>query len=271
MSPPCGWISEPMNTVAFSPSRCAKCDVCAVHNHAICRVANEDAVRELNRISRLRNFTAGQVVMAQHENAILVGNVVSGILKLTNTSEDGHQQIVGLLYPSDFFGRAYQKETRFSLEAATDVTLCCMDRIAFEHVLARFPELEHELYISTLDEIDAMREWSALINGRTTMQRVATFLFILAKRSRNLFCAVENESAPHIIAVPISRRDFAGFIGTTPETLSRNIQMLARKRVIRILDSKHFELLCESELAECAGEAIEDLRNMIVAKQTSPQ
>lgn len=271
MSQPCGWISEPMNTVAFSPSRCAKCDVCAVHNHAICRVANEDAVKELNRISRLRNFAGGQIVMAQHEDAILVGNVVSGILKITNTSEDGHQQIVGLLYPSDFFGRAYQKETRFSLEAATDVTLCCMDRIAFEHVLSRFPELEHELYISTLDEIDAMREWSALINGRTTMQRVATFLFILAKRSRNLICPTGSEPAPPIISVPIGRRDFAGFIGTTPETLSRNIQALARKGVIRILDPKHFELQCEAKLAECAGEAIDDLRNMVVGNQVSLQ
>ncbi len=260
-----------MNTVAFSPSRCAKCDVCIVRNRSICRVANEDAVKELNRISRLRNFAGGQVVMAQYEDAILVGNVISGILKLTNTSEDGHQQIVGLLYPSDFFGRAYQKETRFSLEAATDVTLCCMDRIAFEHVLSRFPELEHELYISTLDEIDAMREWSALINGRTTMQRVATFLFILAKRSRNLFCVPGSEPTPVLIAVPISRRDFAGFIGTTPETLSRNIQMLSRKRVIRIKDSKHFELLCESSLAECAGEALEDLTNLTVARQVVPQ
>ncbi len=259
-----------MNTIAFSASRCGKCDICAIHNRAICRVANTDAVVELNRISRLRNFSAGQVVMGQHEDAILVGNVVTGVVKLTNTSEDGHQQIVGLLYPSDFFGRAYQTETRFSLEAATDVMLCCMDRIAFEHVLARFPELEHELYIHALDEIDSMREWDALINGRTTMQRVAIFLYILAKRSGNRFCVEGTAPRNPVISVPISRRDFAGYIGTTPETLSRNIQTLARKGVIRISDSKHFELLSGARLAAYAGESVEELNEALAAHNPDP-
>lgn len=56
-----------------------------------------------------------------------------------------------------------------------------------------------------------------------------------------------------IIDLPIGRRDIATYIGTTPETLSRNIQSLSRKKVIRILNAKQFELLDPVRLARYGG------------------
>ncbi|MBU4527084.1 MAG: helix-turn-helix domain-containing protein [Hoeflea sp.] len=38
--------------------------------------------------------------------------------------------------------------------------------------------------------------------------------------------------------MPLSRADIADYLGTTPETLSRNIQTLARSKVIRIIDAR---------------------------------
>lgn len=253
-----------MNEVVFSPGNCWKCDQCAVNHRSICRAASNEAIHELGRLSHLREFEKGQVIVAQGDDASIVGNVVSGIVKLTNMSMSGQQNIVGLLFPSDFFGRAYADTARFSYEAATDVTLCCISRLAFESFLTRHSEVEHELLLNTLDELDAAREWAAMTSCHTTMQRVATFLFILSKRSDSLFCDSKTQAkvVHPVISLPIGRRDIAAYLGTTPETLSRNIQTLVRKRIIRMIDTNHFELVDLASLVEHTGETREDLEAM---------
>lgn len=247
-----------MNEIVLSPASCWKCESCAINNRSICRAASEEAVGELCRMSNIRRFGKGQVIVAQGDEATLVGNVVSGIVKLTNISLSGQQQIVGLLFSSDFFGRAFSECSRFSYEAATDVTLCCLDRHAFERFLGRYPEIEHELLISVLDELDATREWATLTSCHTTMERVATFLFVLSKRSAGNSCGDCRPGRP-VISLPIGRRDIAAYLGTTPETLSRNIQTLVRKKVIRPLDTNNFELLDMAGLVEHSGESRAEL------------
>ncbi len=253
-----------MNTFQISTAPHSKCDDCTVHHRAVCRAADRNALADLNRISHLRKFGRGQIIQAQGDEAAVVGNVVDGVVKLQNSSAEGKQHVVGLLFPSDFFGRVYAQSSRFSYEAATDVTLCCMNRTAFERFLSDHPQVEHELLVATLNELDAVREWSAVVGGHTTMQRVATFLFILAKRSPNRGCD-KHEAERTIIELPISRRDIAAYLGTTPETLSRNVQAMSRKKIFRIVDARHFELLDENGLIRLAGESGEDLESLAVA------
>ncbi|MCB1491673.1 MAG: Crp/Fnr family transcriptional regulator [Rhodobiaceae bacterium] len=259
-----------MNIATFTPSACTKCETCIIHHRAVCRAAGPHVLAEFNTISRLRHFERGQTIMAKGDEATIVGNVVEGIVKLENDAADGTLQIVGLLYPSDFFGRVFADNVRFTYEAATDVTLCCMDRLAFEGILARHPEIEHELLVATLDELDAMRDWVALNNCRTTMERVAALLYTLARRSTNQTCS-EREATPHpIISIPISRQDVAAYLGTTRETLSRNIQTLVRKGVVNMLDPNHLELVDEAALYKYAGEPDEDLLHLEAGNPDCP-
>ncbi|WP_193178234.1 Crp/Fnr family transcriptional regulator [Oricola nitratireducens] len=252
-----------MNHIVFSPTSCWKCEDCAVSNRSICRAASQEAMQELGRLSHLREFRKGQVIVAQGDDATIVGNVVTGVVKLTKMSVSGQQQIVGLLFPSDFFGRAFSDNSRFSYEAATDVSLCCIDRQAFESFLLRFPEVKHELLLTVLDELDATREWAAMTSAHTTMERIAVFLFILSKRSAGSYCENGTKSERTVIALPVGRRDIAAYLGTTPETLSRNIQTLVRKHVIRPLDANSFELLDSAGLVDHTSESRDDLEAML--------
>ncbi len=248
-----------MKEIVLSPNRCCKRKRCVVVDHAICRALGPDAAAEFDRYSHLHTFKSGQMIVGQGEDSVMVGNIVSGMVKLTICTEEGNQQIVGLLYPSDFFGRIFSDRTRFCYEAATDVTLCAIDRRNFEKLLERYPEVEHQLLVDTLDELDAARGWIALINNRTTMQRVATLLFILMRRLPEEIPTDRQGIVHNIIRFPIGRRDVADLLGTTPETLSRNIQSLSRQGIIRIIDPNRFELLDETRLLDCAGELEEDI------------
>jgi len=247
-----------MNKAVDYSCLCGKCAECVIYNRSVCHAGSREAVEQLNRISHVRKFPRGSIIQAQGDVSDIVGNVVEGVVKLSSASVNGADHIVGLLFPSDFFGRLFSEDSQFSYEAATDVTLCTMNRAAFERFLADHPNVEHEMLKAKLDELDAVREWAAITNGHTTMQRIATLLYVFSRRSKNQH-GEQRTSEKNMIHVPLSRRDIADYLGTTPETLSRNIQTLARSKVIRIVNAKHFELLSPSELIRQSGESREDL------------
>jgi len=249
---------------AESSCLCGKCGNCIIHNRSICRAASPEALVQLNRISHLRTYPRGSVIQAQGEHCDIVGNVVDGVVKLSSASVHGDDHIVGLLFPSDFFGRLFSEETRFSYEAATDVTLCAMSKHQFERFLTDYPAIEHEMHKAKLDELDAVREWAAITNGHTTMQRIATLLYVFSRRTKNQHLRGDT-LASQIVHIPLSRRDIADYLGTTPETLSRNIQTLARAKVIRNINAKHFELLNPAELIRQSGETRADLDRIATA------
>lgn len=230
------------------------CGRCHVHNRKFCNSDNEEALAELNCISHVRKCAAGETILAESENAEIVGNVVSGVLKITKILSDGREQIVGLLFPTDFFGRAYTDLAEFSVEAATDATICTMNRHAFEKLIEEYQVIEHQLLVSTFNELDAAREWMVLLGCQNTLEKVASFFLMLLKRTDNQCRAEIPYKESHIVIFPINRRDIAAYLGTTVETLSRQIQHLSRKGIIRVLDSKHFAILNQTKLVECAGQ-----------------
>lgn len=247
-----------MNSAVDVSCLCGKCMNCMVHNSSVCAAASPDAIEQLNRISHKRTFSRGTIIQAQGEVSVIVGNIIEGVIKLSSASASGNDHIVGLLFPSDFFGRLFSEDSQFSYEAATDVTLCAMNKSGFERFLIDHPKVEHEMLKAKLDELDAVREWAAITNGHTTMQRVATLLYVFSRRSKNQHLE-SGAPSDYVVHMPLSRRDIADYLGTTPETLSRNIQTLARGKVIRIMNAKHFELLNVSELIKHSGETRTDL------------
>lgn len=239
-----------LRTGSSVPAKCCGCDV---HAFGVCAKASPRLLERLSRASRIRHFKAGETIIADDDDAGLVGHVVDGVLRMQKTMPDGRQQIVGLLMPTDIFGRVFAERTNFALEAATDATLCCFDRSAFESILAQFPELEHDVLMSVLDELDAAREWMLLLGCQTVRERIASFLLIVARRwPRGL--GPERGTGPTAeISIPISRQDMASYLGTRVETISRVIQSFAREGLIQILGPQRLEILDFDRLVEISG------------------
>lgn len=96
-----------------------KCDLCPIQHRSVCAAAGGRIRSELNRISHRRTFSAGETIVGEADEAGIVGNVVRGVLRMVRTMADGRQQIVGLLFPSDMFGRVFASHSRYAIEAAT--------------------------------------------------------------------------------------------------------------------------------------------------------
>lgn len=236
--------------------RLNRCGVCSVRNRALCQAADDRAIVELNRISRRCRYEAGQTIISEQMPADFVGNVVSGVVKLTKLTPDGREQIVGLLFPSDFIGRTFSDSATFSVEAATDVELCCLQKPAFERILSEFPSVEHQMLIATLDELDAAREWMLLLGCKTATEKIASFLYMLVRRSHNLGCGQEPAPGALVFELPVGRADMAGYLGMAVETVSRQLSHLKSTGVIRLTDTQHFQVVDADRLAQLAGQEL---------------
>lgn len=225
--------------------------LCIADGSSVCAVADPALREKIGRMCRVRKVKAGETVIEEGRKRSIVGVVSSGVLKMAKSMADGRQQIVGLLLPFDMFGRVFPSESGSCVQAASDSVLCTFDRPAFEELLRQNPEMEHKMLLSVLDELDAARDWMLLLGCQTVRERVATFLLILARRGS----AKLSGNAPHAVRVrvPISRKDMAAYLGTTPESISRALHKFAREGMIKIVDHLTFEIVRREALVNASG------------------
>lgn len=186
----------------------------------------------------------GETILAQAGRISFLGHVVSGVLRLQKTLRDGRQQIVACCSPA-MCSDGFSCLSHTAIEAATDVTICCYDRVIFESLLVRFPELEHRMLAAIARELDAAQNWMTLLAMHTVSGRVSTFMLLLQKQA---LPASVHEGGITIVDIPICRRDMAAYLGTTVESISRSLQHMVRSGGIRVLSPQRFEIVDRGRL-----------------------
>jgi len=214
------------------------CASCAVRNRAVCTTLETGELAELASITRHVVFNPGQIIVAEAENKEIVGTIIRGVVKLTKALADGREQIVGLLFPSDFIGRAREGQSQVFGEAVTEVEVCMFNASRFRHLIDKYPSLKGALYDRALNEVDAAREWMVLLGRKNAEEKIATFLLMLAKRSQAQRGAGDDDEAPIAFSLPMSRADIADYLGLTIETVSRQITKFKTSGAIRMLSGR---------------------------------
>ncbi|MGZ3172283.1 MAG: Crp/Fnr family transcriptional regulator [Croceibacterium sp.] len=224
------------------------CDTCAVRNRAICSALEPAELNSLNAIGRRRTLEAGEPLIWEGDDSILVANVIDGILKLSTGTEDGREQIVGVVYPADFIGRPFGATTRHSVTALTDARVCVFARADFDRFAAEHPGLEHKLLQRTLAELDRTRSWMLLLARKSAEEKIATFLLDMSER------LAEGGAVPlDRFDLPFSRQQIGDVLGLTIETVSRQMTKLKRDGVIDLPTRRAVAILDRAELEAIAG------------------
>ncbi len=235
-----------------------RCQHCAVRNLAVCGAMSDQQLRRLNEIAHLRKYAVGQTIMSHEEPVTFFANIISGAIKLTKTTADGRQQIVGLLFPPDFLGRAFRRNNPYFAEAASDVELCIFPNEAFERLVEAYPELKQRLFERTLDELDAARDWMLLLGRKTAAEKVASFLLLLARRSLITGCSSGGDAVGIEFNLSIKRADMADYLGLTVETVSRQLTRLKIAGIVKINGTRRIKVPVIRALADAAGQEMSD-------------
>lgn len=217
------------------------CDTCSVRNRAICSDLSCDELAALNGIGRQRKLHAGEQLIWEGDEAVLVANVIDGLLKLSSQTSDGREQILGIAYPSDFLGRPFGGSTPYGVEALTDAQVCVFERRDFDRFAREHPRLEHKLLERTLSELDRTRKWMLLLGRMNAEQKIASFLLQAADRASETSGSARSAGSFDLL---LSRQQIADILGLTIETVSRQMTRmksqglidLPSRRTVTILD-----------------------------------
>ncbi|MFC3226657.1 Crp/Fnr family transcriptional regulator [Marinibaculum pumilum] len=230
------------------------CQHCGVRKNAICRVLDvHRELPEMGKSVRHRHYAAGHVIMSDQDPVSFLGTVLEGTVKLEKMMGDGRKQILGLLFPSDFLGRAHAKQSPYYAIALEPVKLCYAEAASFHRLLETFPKLETSLFERTLEALDHSREWMMLLGRKTARERVASFLCLLAERQAGPVTEGEPASdGPLVCRIPLTRGDIAEFLGLTMETVSRQIGELKSTGLIVPDSTRQVTIPSLSALREAA-------------------
>lgn len=230
----------------------SSCQTCVIRNRAICSSLDGGELETLNRIGRRVNVHRGQTLMWEGDDSSLVANVIDGVLKLSTSTADGREQIVGVVYPSDFIGRPFGKTTHHSVTALSDAQVCMFTRSAFDDFAREHPELEHKLLQRTLNELDRARHWMLLLGRKSAGERVATFLLEMAQRLADSTCGGRLDEVQRF-DLPLSRQQMADLLGLTIETVSRQLTRMRQAGIIDLPDRRAVVILDREAMEFEAG------------------
>ncbi len=211
------------------------CQSCEARHGGICGALSPEQLVELSKHTERTVIESATEISTAANKQHHYANILSGVVKLSKLLSDGRQQIVGLQFAPDFLGRPFSREASVTAEAATDVRVCSFPKKILENLIKESPEMEHMLHEQSLRELDEARDWMLTLGRKTAMEKVASFLFLVATHMDP-----ENElSETHIeLELPLKRAEIADFLGLTIETVSRQLTNLRKRGVIEDVTRK---------------------------------
>ena len=223
------------------------CADCAVRDTALCASLNDEELAQLNRIGRRVRLAKGETLQFAGDDSLVFANVVDGVLKLSTSTADGREQIVGLLYPADFLGRLFAVRVDYDCTALTDADLCIFPRKGFERALSDFHKLERSLLERTMVELDRTREWMLLLGRKSAEEKVASFLINITERLKPEGCAGRGDGVQTYV-LPLTRGQIADVLGLTIETVSRQLTRLKTAGIIALPSTREVTILKSRQL-----------------------
>ncbi|WP_167767263.1 Crp/Fnr family transcriptional regulator [Jannaschia formosa] len=199
-----------------------------------------NVLTDLAANAHVQAVAEGEILEAEGTIGQKVGYLLDGALAMVKRLPDGREHTVGLLLPTDLFGRLTGDAAPHRLVAVAKSRVLFFDREAFDMLLSDHPDLERLFLVSVLDELDAARDWILMLSGTRVIERVATFLAMLARR-QDAYGSAE-ASPPIQVRLPVSRKHAANVLSVRPESLSRALHALSDLGVIRIMDPATFEI-----------------------------
>lgn len=186
-------------------------------------LAQQRDVAALARPTRVRRddrlYRAGE-----HVSQLLV--VHSGRVKICRVDAEGHEQIVRILEPGDFVGEAaFLDGTRPDHHAVAleDGSLCVFRHADLGRLVERHPSIALTMLRTLSRRLEETETRLASVVSGDVSSRLADYLMSLPTR--------RVDGLPEVV-LPVAKKDVASLLGTTPESLSRQLRRLSDSGVI---------------------------------------
>jgi CRP/FNR family nitrogen fixation transcriptional regulator len=186
-------------------------------------------------------YKKGTEIYGEKEPADYVYQVVIGAVRSYKLLSDGRRQIGAFHLVGDIFGLENGSEHRFTAEAIVDTTVRLIKWRSLELVAENDAMVARNLLSMTTNNLQHAEDHMLLLGRKTSLERVAAFLIEMDRRL----------TAAGVMALPMSRRDIADYLGLTLETVSRALSRLHELGILGFIgtNQRQIKLLDRQQLS----------------------
>jgi CRP/FNR family transcriptional regulator, nitrogen fixation regulation protein len=203
---------------------------------------SSDIVRDLPIIAIHARFGASEAcfgkdeeIYGESEPADCIFEIISGAVRSYKVLSDGRRQICAFHLPNDIFGLENGTAYRFTAEAIVETTARVVRRHSLEYVAATDVRVAHNLLNMTAKNLLHAEDHMLLLGRKTSLERVAAFLLEMDHRLKGT----------GMIALPMSRRDIADYLGLTLETVSRALSYLRDRGILEFSETSQRQIVLQ--------------------------
>ncbi|SMQ65492.1 CRP/FNR family transcriptional regulator, anaerobic regulatory protein [Bacillus sp. OV166] len=202
----------------------------------------------LQKVTRSRSFVKGEFIFREGEHSETLFVVNEGLIKLTKMSPEGKEQIVRLLFPGDFFGLfSLLKNEKHYMNAeavGSSTVICYIEKKDFLKTMENNAELSYQFLLAVNDRLFEADESVGFLSLLEVEQRLARALILFHDKM-----IAKNGT----FSLPITKKDLASYIGTTPESVSRKLLSFMSQKLISMDGRRQIQILELHRLKQIAG------------------
>ena len=235
-------MNKTLNT-DFTNHEKSRCVVCKIRTYSFCRCLSEERLKTFSKISEEKEFEDKKTIFLQQEQSKNLYNITKGNVKIYRLLSDGRIQIIGFLYPGDFFGSYKKEKYNYSAESIGDLRLCVFNQQSLDDYLEENMSLAKELLHMTSHELTLAQDRMMVLGKMNASERVAKFILNIS--DQRLRIGWQNNP----ISIPMTRQDIADYLGLTLETISREFTKLKAANTIKFLTPKQIFITDRDKLS----------------------
>ncbi len=193
--------------------------------------------------SKLRSIATVQeyqrnnsTIFSESEDAQFVYSVISGVVRISRSSDSGRRQVLAFMLPGDLFGLP---EDGVYVNSAETVCPASLYRLPWRHLremMLHEPEMQLNLLVRVAFDLRQAQRRIMILGQQNLSQRLASFLIDFIQH-RNFY-----DERRRRLALPLTRFDLGDYLGSAPETVARAFAKLEKAGVIRRISPRLIEI-----------------------------
>lgn len=198
----------------------------------------DEQMDEIMQTTQSVSFKKGSMVYRAEEESDTLYIVNKGRIRIYRLAESGKEQVVRILEPGDFTGEMAlfsPENTKHEsyAEAMVDTKICQIRRSDLQEYLLKYPSIS----LKILNELSQRLEKSEEQTTRFATEKVETRLALFLAE------CLGSETDTTEFVLPMTKKDLASYLGTTPETISRKLSDLEDSGLIKQKPKKKIQVL----------------------------
>lgn len=201
-----------------------------------------EQLQDVMQVVQSISYKRGEILFHAGDESDSLYIVNSGQVKIYRLSDLGREQLVRLLYPGDFTGElALFKATVLEnfAETVEDSQICIIKRDDLQRLLVKYPTISLKVLNEFANRLATSEKQTASFVSEKVETRIALYLMEQLEKIGN-----------NVIELPMSKKDLASFLGTTPETLSRRLTEFETNGMIEQNGQRQIKIIDEALLLE---------------------